>query len=242
MAIAYRDSEQDYGAIGLYSAYAELNSIYRKVRRHWTRAVSGIIHAQDKFNLEVLYEEHPEIKSSIGRGGREKRLTTSIFALTEIFRPVQETNEHVGILGLIKNVRTIRYVNRKYLADDGNLGYYKVIVPKSNGSGAIGEVLSTPLIGVTQSFITIGHFKTGAEAEAAIKYVKTKFARALLGILKVTQDNSREVWNCVPIQDFTPASDIDWSKPVADIDRQLYAKYGLTGDEIAFIESVVKPM
>ncbi|MDD2438544.1 MAG: restriction endonuclease, partial [Massilibacteroides sp.] len=74
------------------------------------------------------------------------------------------------------------------------------------------------------------------------KYIKTKFVRALLGVLKVTQDNSKSVWRFVPLQDFTSSSDIDWGKPVDDIDRQLYTKYGLTEEEIVFIESMIKPM
>ena len=64
----------------------------------------------------------------------------------------------------------------------------------------------------------------------------------MLGILKVTQHNTRDKWRFVPLQDFTASSDIDWSKPVADIDSQLYSKYGLSDDEIEFIESHVKPM
>lgn len=47
---------------------------------------------------------------------------------------------------------------------------------------------------------------------------------------------------CPPLQDFTSDSDIDWSQSVADIDRQLYAKYGLDDEEIQFIESHVKEM
>lgn len=123
---------------------------------------------------------------------------------------------------------------------------------KSNGTGAIGEVLSTPLIGepligepligYTQSFIGIGTFNEQTEAMAALKYVKSKFARTLLGILKVTQDNSKETWRFVPLQDFTSKSDIDWEKSVAEIDRQLYAKYELSEEEITFIESMIKPM
>jgi hypothetical protein len=58
----------------------------------------------------------------------------------------------------------------------------------------------------------------------------------------VTQDNNKDVWNFVPLQIFTPQSDIDWTKSVAEIDAQLYAKYGLTKDETNFIESMVKPM
>ena len=63
-----------------------------------------------------------------------------------------------------------------------------------------------------------------------------------MGTLKVTQINSRETWANVPLQDFTGESDIDWSKSVAEIDRQLYAKYDLDEKEIAFIESHVKAM
>ena len=67
-------------------------------------------------------------------------------------------------------------------------------------------------------------------------------ARCMLGTLKATQHNPRDTWANVPLQDFTDNSDIDWSQSVADIDRQLYRKYGLTDDEIAFIESMIKPM
>lgn len=75
-----------------------------------------------------------------------------------------------------------------------------------------------------------------------MKYVKTKFARILLGVLKITQDNKKGVWKYVPLQDFTSASDIDWSKSIPEIDQQLYRKYGLDQSEIDFIESHVKEM
>ena len=64
----------------------------------------------------------------------------------------------------------------------------------------------------------------------------------MLGLLKVTQDNTPDKWKYVPLQDFTSDSDIDWSKSVAEIDRQLYAKYGLDENEIEFIETHVKEM
>ena len=50
------------------------------------------------------------------------------------------------------------------------------------------------------------------------------------------------VWRFIPKQDFTPNSDIDWTQSIADIDRQLYAKYGLDEKEIEFIETHVKEM
>ena len=72
--------------------------------------------------------------------------------------------------------------------------------------------------------------------------MKSKFARTLLYTLKVTQDNKKSVWKYVPMQDFSSLSDIDWAKPIPEIDRQLYKKYGLDDAEIDFIETHVKEM
>ena len=133
-------------------------------------------------------------------------------------------------------------MSERYLDSDSTLYDYTVIVPKSNGSGALGETLSTPLIGYTQSFIGIGKFKDKDECIACFKYIKTKFCRVMLGTLKVTQDNNKGTWKNVPLQDFTERSDIDWSKSIPEIDQQLYKKYGLSSEEIGFIETHVKEM
>ncbi|WP_288351511.1 Eco57I restriction-modification methylase domain-containing protein [Bacteroides caecimuris] len=251
IAVGYRDANKQFGGIHVYTTYPQLNTLVKKVSDYGYTPISKIFYAQNKFNLETLYAEYPDYRTRIGSNGRERRLTTSIFALTELFSE-QQTDDDICVLGLIKNQRTYRYLKRKYIEENGNLDFYKVIVPKSNGSGAIGEVLSTPLIGepligepligYTQSFISFGKFETQEEADAAHKYIRSKFVRTLLGVLKVTQDNSKEVWRYVPLQDFTINSDIDWNKNIAEIDAQLYAKYGLSADEIAFIDSMVKPM
>lgn len=112
----------------------------------------------------------------------------------------------------------------------------------------MGEVLSTPLIGepligYTQTFISIGSFDNRFEAESCMKYIKSKFARTMLGIKKVTQNNKTKItWSKIPLQDFTEDSDVDWSKSISDIDKQLYKKYGLSDHEISFIETHVKEM
>ena len=103
-------------------------------------------------------------------------------------------------------------------------------------------IIGEPGIGHTQTFISIGKLNNIFEAKALLKYIKTKFLRCMLGILKVTQHNKKAVWEYVPTQDFTENSDIDWSKSVAEIDQQLYAKYSLNDEEISFIESMIKPM
>ena len=115
------------------------------------------------------------------------------------------------------------------------------------GSGNFGESISQPLIGYpgmtsTPTFLRVGIFKTKLEAENCSKYIKSKFARAMLGIKKVTQDNAVPVWEYMPTQDFTTNSDIDWSKSISEIDQQLYKKYNLSEEEITFIEKKVKPM
>ena len=103
-------------------------------------------------------------------------------------------------------------------------------------------IISQPNVGHTQTFISIGKFDTEQEVVALLKYIKTKFLRTMLGILKVTQDNKKSVWKYVPMQDFTAQSDIDWTKSVAEIARKLYQKYGLTQKEIDFIEEKIKEM
>ncbi len=94
----------------------------------------------------------------------------------------------------------------------------------------------------TRTFLGIGAFDEKSEAEACLKYIKTRFARALLGTLKVTQDNPRETWANVPLQDVTSNSDIDWSKSIDEIDAQLNFKYKLNADEVAFIRTHVRAM
>ena len=248
VAVMYRDQEQSFSVS--FAAYPELNSIAQKVSEkspEGASVLSDIIYAQNKFDLNKLYADYPEAREIIGSEGRERRLTTSIFTqLPFIFNEVSFSDAY-QILGLIDADRCHRWVKKAYIEVHPNLEGYKVIVPKSNGSGAIGEVLSTPLIGepligVTQTFITIGAFETRVEAEACLKYVKTRFARTMLGILKVTQDNPKDTWRLVPLQDFTSSSDIDWGQSVADIDQQLYRKYGLEPEEIAFIEEKVRAM
>ena len=156
------------------------------------------------------------------------------------------------IYGRADNRRCFKWIKRSYITQPDNFEKYKVIIPEANGSGAIGEVLSTPIVGVpivgvpivgyTDTFIGIGAFDTEIEANACLKYIKTKFARTMLGTLKATQHNPRETWANVPMQDFTSGSDINWDVPIPEIDRQLYSKYWLSDEEIQFIEQNIKPM
>jgi Eco57I restriction-modification methylase/Type III restriction enzyme, res subunit len=248
IVISFRDKKQKFDKIGVFSKFEEFNFILQKVIKLLDfRSIESQVYTQNKFDLDSLYKDYPALKKIIGSDGREKRLTTSIFGQLPIFTEEKTSKDDLYILGLINNVRTYRYAPLKYIEKHRNLTNYKVILPKSNGTGAFGEVLSTPLIGkplvgFTQSFISIGSFDTKIEAESCLKYIQSKFMRAMLGALKVTQDNNKDVWRFVPLQNFTSDSDINWSKSIKEIDQQLYAKYKLTNKEIDFIETMIKPM
>lgn len=247
VAIHYYDHDANFEPIIQFTEFSELNSILKKVLKLKNKSLTTIIYNQNKFNLSVLYSDYPELKAIISSDGKEKRMTSGCLKY-ECFSDARKSEEDIQIFGVINNKRTRKYLNRKYIEEPNeNIDKYKVIIPANNGSGAIGEVLSTPLIGepligYTQTFIAVGAFDLLKEAENALKYVKGKFCRVMLGILKVTQNGKREMWQLVPLQDFTEKSDIDWSKSIHEIDLQLYKKYGLDENEIAFIESHVKEM
>ena len=252
VVVTYHDTKKSFGAIEVFTAFPELNSILHKTEEKGQSSLSDNIYMQSRFNLEALYADYPEFKTIIGSNGKDKRFRNNIFEKIRLFAKIEQDNSS-PVIGITRNKREWRFFPKKYI-DNNHENYYryKVIIPAANGSGAVGEVVPTPLIGepiiispnscYTQSFIGLGAFENRNEAEAALKYVKTKFARVMLGVLKVTQHNPKETWRYVPLQDFTPASDIDWSKSIAEIDQQLYAKYGLDKDEIEFIETHVKEM
>lgn len=123
----------------------------------------------------------------------------------------------------------------------------KLFIPCAWGNGRIGEDRLKPFIPEHRSvcfetYLMVGPFETWNEVENAETYINTKFFHLLVAPLKISQHATQSVYRLVPLQDFTSKSDIDWSQSVTDIDRQLYAKYGLTEDEISFIESMIKPM
>lgn len=250
VAITHWDNKTDFGKIGTFVAFEELRSILKKVKNDEFKTFADLVYPRTLYRFtDELYKENPWAKERPSKGHLYD-MSSNVFDLfTEVFfenKPNDDT-EFVQMYGLAKKKRAFRWVKRNYIKTPDNFDFYKVFVPAANGSGAIGEVLSTPIIGEpmigsTETFLSVGKFETQEEAENCMKYIKTKFARAMLGTLKITQHNIQETWLNVPFQDFTANSDIDWSKSVSEIDKQLYKKYGLSADEISFIESKVRGM
>lgn len=253
VAIGLRNANKEFGAIGFFSDYPELKSIMAKVFTNPSfqfGQFASLVSSQGIYRFsEKALSEFPRIYEVQGKGTASKITSNAFENLTEIFVNTEKEckGEGVQIIGRIKGSRETKWVNASYLQPCEYLNYYNVLVPEANGTGAIGEVLSTPVIGVpvighTDTFLSIGKFADAQEASACLNYVKTKFARCLLGTLKATQHNPRDTWANVPLQNFTAISDIDWTQSIADIDKQLYRKYKLDEDEIEFIEKMIKPM
>ncbi len=99
------------------------------------------------------------------------------------------------------------------------------------------RILSTPFIGepgsiCSETYLCIGPLDSKSEAESVLSYLTCRLTRLLILLHKPSQDTTRKVYTFVPTQ--------DWTKQWTDAD--LYAKYGLNDDEIAFIEKIVRPM
>ncbi|WP_332400571.1 Eco57I restriction-modification methylase domain-containing protein [Lactococcus laudensis] len=250
IVVTYRDETQSFGAIENFTQHNELATILKKVSKNVSETMNSIISGRGVYRLsQKALEDFPEIEELQSKGHKTDVGSGAFKILKNIvfFEELPNSEEYVKILGLVNLKREYYWIKKEYLNAPESFEKYKVIMPQANGNGTFGEVISSPLVeipfvGATETFLSIGGFETEYEAQSALKYIKTKFARAILGILKITQANTRDKWAKVPLQDFTPTSDIDWSKSTPEIDQQLYAKYGLSQDEIAFIEEKVKAM
>lgn len=251
VVVIYHDKDKHFGSIDTFIPYDELRSIYRKVKTITQDNISDFVYSPDSYRFtNELFTGNPIL---VGRtdNAHAKAVASSVFErYKEVFFDAKpkDGQAYVQIYGRLNGERIYKYIKRAYLAPHPNLDKWKVFVPGATGTGAMGEVLSMPIIGQpkighTQTFVSLGKFDTEIEATALYNYIKSKFGRAMLGIMKTTQNNqSKNTWSKIPLQDFTASSDIDWTKSIQEIDRQLYKKYDLNEKEIAFIEEKVKAM
>lgn len=249
VAITYHNAEAVIGPIGVFVPWKELKTILEKAGAKTVESsLTDIADSSNVYDLKNIYSDHPEYRKYIADNGRHAQLKTNVLNINPIFTDIPTEPDDFIVYGLVSGKRGQKYCHRRYLkANHKSLFRYKVLVPKAAGSGQFGDTLPPmivvgPEIAFTQTYLSIGIFFSEEEANNLHKYLKTKMCRALLYVLKVTQDNLPSVWRCIPKQNFSSDSDIDWSQSIPDIDRQLYAKYGLDENEIAFIESHVKEM
>ena len=251
VAISLRNIKENYGAIETFTAFPTLNEIVRKTAKKEGSAprLNSIIASQGLYRFsETFFKQFPDAPSLMGKGTGNKIVSSVMEKLPDVFLDEKDAStDYVRFLGRLKNQRVWKWIRREYLVENDYLDTFNLLIPEANNSGKYGETLTEPSYGrpgegSADTFLSAGTFHTRAETENFAIYMKSKFFRALLGVKKVTQHCPPSVWKMIPLQDFTPASDIDWSKSIPEIDQQLYAKYGLDAEEIDFIETHVKPM
>lgn len=208
----------------IFPRYNEATSIIHKVLRSANyMPLSKIIAPYKPFGLRT-YE----------RGFEVRREDSDL---------VLHTSKGIGYVERNSVTASVDYVNAYNVitgkALSGHLG-------ETDENGQVKVLATTKVIApnevCTESYIAIGKFDTNIEANNAYKYLCTKFSRFLLLQALPTLDIRKERFIFVPMQNFTTSSDIDWSKCMEEIDCQLYAKYNLSNEEIAFVESMIKPM
>lgn len=249
VAVTMWDKQNVIGPIGTFVLHDELRTIQEKVESLGEESFSKIVYSRDLYQLtESFYKENPELEGRQSKGHRFDLGTTAFSLFPEVFSDEKPAGDgYALVVGRENDTRIGKWIKKEYLKLPDNFESYKVVVPKSNGSGHFGESLSSPFVAApfhaqNTTFLSIGKFDSIFEAEACLKYIKTKFVRCMLGILKVTQDNPKSVWSKVPLQNFTQQSDINWDLSIPELDAALYQKYNLTQDEIDFIESNVSAM
>ena len=198
----------------------EALSILKKVQRLGEQTFDNIVSQRDPFGLNY-FEDKKEI-------------------MFKLFHKKKEKNDlPIYYYGWQKD--GLCYADKKYVTDNFDaIDRYKVMISKANGAASAKApyaVLSRPFVAKPQeicnmTYLMIGPFEDEESAKNACDYVTTKFFRFLVSLLKNTQNAYKKVYKFVPLQDFSKA----WT------DDELYAKYGLTADEIAFIDSMIKPM
>ena len=144
-----------------------------------------------------------------------------------------------GDLTLYGN-KSVGYVRRFNIYHRTNIiDKYKVFISRAYGAGDSfpHQILNKPFIGgpgsiCSETYLVIGAYDDKETAQNVISYIATKFFRFLVMLRKNTQDATSKVYSLVPMQDFSR----QWT------DSDLYAKYGLSDSEIAFIDSMIRPM
>lgn len=194
-----------------------------------------------------------KIKESSPSFLNEMVLSINPFGFRTYFRGKEEGNE--GDLKILTSAGW-GFVDRSLVERNAELiDFYKIIIGRfvpSNGElnvkpGEGYRVITKPQIlapGLinTETYIDVAALRTEKEAINYTIYLQTKFARFLLKQSITSVNVTKECFSFVPIQDFTSNSDIDWSKTIPEIDKQLYKKYNLSKDEITIIERLIKSM
>ena len=153
------------------------------------------------------------------------------------FKPFEKALKIYGVKGIKGGAkRIIGYISRDIVTNGfDSIDKYKLFFTTSYSTNAINPpeiIKAQPNEICTETFLLVGPFDTEKEQLNCLKYMNTKFFKFLLYLGKGTMHVTKSVFGLIPLQNF----DEEWS------DEKLYRKYGLTAEEIAYIEKMVRPM
>lgn len=194
---------------------------------------------EDGENVFIRYNSARPILNKI-KAQKEKSLTAIIQPLSLFGFPTSFSSYEIKpSMNTVKiyGRKFVGYISRKQLkAGLESVDKIKVLLPEAIGDGGFNLPLK-PIITeknscCTATYVVIGSFDSVKEAQGLVSYINTSFFKFLVGLRKITQHATQDVYSFVPVQDFTQ----EWT------DAKLYKKYGLTKEEINFIESMIKPM
>ena len=207
MSVAYRPMLED--GLDVFVRYNEAISIMHKVKALNERSFADFINPQRFFGFPTKFKDFRTHKS--------QRDQIRIFA-----------NKAVGYICIEEVSMNMQAVNKD-----------KVFVTEAynGGDGWPHQIINKPFVGVsndvcTDTYMCVGPFDNSLVAENVCSYMKTKFFRFMVMLIKNTQHGAKKVYTLAPQQDFSRS----WT------DNELYEKYGLSQEEIDFIESMIKPM
>lgn len=202
----------------------EIISVIRKVMSKKEKSFSSIVSPRNPYNFrdEFLTSTSTAADSIKVFGVKEKKRTYLAFPKSSIGRNSEELPKY-------------RLYISKADGAAGSIGY--PIPARIIGRTEIGE----PGTACTETFLRVGPFNDKEETQNAQKYMETRFFRALVGARK-GKNMTQNTYSFAPLQNFSTSSDIDWSKSISEIDDQLYKKYELTEEEIAFINEMINSM
>ena len=197
---------------------------------------------------KVISDENVETMTSHISPRKPFGLDGNFIKSVDFYSTTENLSNPVKCYGKAKNVG---YVERAIIKSHTEwIDSWKVFMPYANNIGTeLNDDNQNTFVVAPNSICTETFLVAGADmaltqisAQNLAVYLRTKFARFLLSLAKISQHGTSKTYQFIPLQDFTANSDIDWSKSIPEIDQQLYAKYNLTEEEISFIESMIKPM
>lgn len=208
-SIEYSERYLKEGTVDVFIRYNTAIEILRKVEIRHEKTYGEIVSARKPFGLDSNYSDFSLKKDNI---------------------------HHIKLysFGADGYVTADCILKNRHLVDK-----YKVIVSKASPGGdeyphmiISKPILAEPKSVCTETYLVISETSSRKEGENIISYMKTRFFRFMMSLVKNTQNISKGCYVFVPIQDFSHP----WT------DEMLYRKYNLTEEEIGFIESMIRPM